>query len=298
MHPPAAVGDDCLTMTHCKLLALDIDGTLVGADQIVPDDVVDAVAAASAAGLAVCIATGRSYDESIGIWRQLRLPAPPEPMILVGGAMVGEPQTGRTLYQHAIDWPLACRFADTLNEMGFVAMAFVDAWRYGVDYLVAESGDRQAARREWFSKMNVRVRRLSRLADALDAPEVLRISAVAPPDRAHAAAAELKGRFDGELNVHSILAPNYGVTIVEAHAAGANKMTALRYIAQGLRISPSRIAAVGDDINDLPMLRGAAVGVAMPAAPQSLLDAADHVAHAGLADVIRRLTAGEFDPAD
>ena len=48
-------------MTYFKLLALDIDGTLVGADQVVAGEVVEAVAAAGAAGIAVCVATGRTY---------------------------------------------------------------------------------------------------------------------------------------------------------------------------------------------------------------------------------------------
>jgi hydroxymethylpyrimidine pyrophosphatase-like HAD family hydrolase len=245
----------------------------------------------------VCLATGRSHAESAGIWRQLRLEPPFEPIILVGGAIVGEPDTGRTLYQRTMPWPVACEFADALGELGHVAMVLLDAWRWGVDYLVTRAGDHDAAGRDWFSKMDVRVRRVGRLADAADRPEVLRISAVAQASRARSVAEQLQARFDGRLNVHAILAPNYRVTIVEAHAADANKMTALKYIAGGLRIASRRIAAVGDDINDLPMIRGAGLGVAMPHAPQSLLDAADRVARDGLAAFVRRLAAGRFDPA-
>ncbi len=284
-------------MTQYGLLALDIDGTLVGPDQIVAGDVVEALVAARAGGLRVCLATGRSHAESVGIWRQLRLEPPFEPIILVGGAIVGEPDTGRTLYQRTMPWPVACELADALGELGHVAMVLLDGWRWGVDYLVTQAGDHDAAGRDWFSKMDVRVRRVGRLADAADRPEVLRISAVMQAARARSLAEQLQARFDGRLNVHAILAPNYHVTIVEAHAADANKMTALKYVAQGLRIASRRIAAVGDDINDLPMIRGAGLGVAMLHAPQSLLDAADRVARDGLAAFVRRLAAGRFDPA-
>ena len=283
-------------MTQFKLLALDIDGTLVGPDQTVAGDVVEALAAARAVGLRVCLATGRSHAESVGIWRQLGVEPPFEPMILVGGAIVGEPDTGRTLYQRAMPWPVACEFADALGELGHLPMALLDRWRCGVDYLVTGAGDHGAAGRDWFSKMDVRVRRVGRLADLEEPAEVLRISAVAEPARARSVAGQLQGRFDGRLNVHSILAPNYGVTIVEAHAADATKMTALRYIAQGLRIGSRRIAAVGDDINDLPMIRGAGRGGARPQAPPSLLEAADHVARDGLAAFMDQLVSGRFDP--
>ena len=285
-------------MTYYRLLALDIDGTLVGPDGLVAPETLDAVAAARAAGVGICVATGRSHAESVGIWRALHLDRPFEPVILVGGAIVAEPDTARTLYQRAIPWPTACEFADALGRAGHVAMALVDRWRHGVDYLVTAGADQDAASRDWFSKMDVRVRRVGRLADGAERQEVLRISAVADPDRARALADELRVPFGEGLTVHAILAPNYGVTIVEAHAAGANKMTALKYVAQQLRVPVRRIAAVGDDINDLPMIRGAALGAAMPEAPKAVRDAADHVAAGGLGAFIRRLVAGEFDPAE
>jgi HAD superfamily hydrolase (TIGR01484 family) len=282
-------------MTRFKLLALDLDGTLIGRDGVVAADVVEAIAEAEAAGVGICAATGRSYVESAGIWRQLRLLSPPQPMILVGGAIVAEAHTGRTLWQKAIPQAAACELADALGRMGYVAMVLVDAWRHGVDYIVTAQGDHDAASRDWFSKMNVRVQRVERLADAAEGPEALRISTVVQPALAGVMAAELAGRFAGRLTVRAIEAPNYGVMIVEAHAAGADKMAGLRYIAQGLRVPLSQTAAVGDDTNDLTMVRGAGLGAAMPHAPRVLLDAADRVVEAGLADFIRRLAAGEID---
>jgi HAD superfamily hydrolase (TIGR01484 family) len=279
-----------------RLLALDIDGTLIGPDQLVAADVGEAVAGAEAAGLRICLATGRSYVESIDVWRQLPLRAPFEPMILLGGALVAEPDTGRTICERPMPRGTACEFADALVAMGHAAMAIVDGWRHDVDYFLTAAGDVHAASREWFAKMAVRVRRVERLADVPDLPPVLRISAVAEPDRARQVAAELAERFAGRLNVHDLVAPNYGVTIVEAHAGRATKLAALRYVAQVRSIPSGRIAAVGDDINDLPMLRGVGLGAAMPAAPPSVHETADVVATEGLAAFLRHLVAGRYDP--
>lgn len=283
-------------MPYYQLLAVDVDGTLVGADQVVSEDVIEAAAEAADAGLAICLATGRSYVECIDVWRRLRLRPPFEPMVLVGGALVGEPDTGRTLYQRPIRLAAACEFAEALNELGYVAMALVDGWRYDVDYLLTERGDHHAASRDWFSKMDVRVRRVRHLAEAPEAVEALRISTVAEPRDARTLAAELQARFGGRLNVQSIVAPNYGVTIVEAHAESATKLSAVKYVSQARRIGPGRVAAIGDDVNDVAMVRGVGLGAAMPHAPRALLDAARHVARDGLAPFIRRLAAGEFDP--
>ncbi len=274
------------------LLALDVDGTLVGPDNVVTENTVRAVAAARAAGLRVCLATGRSYAETMPIWNQLRLDPPYEPMVLVGGALVSEPDTGRTLTHQPMERQAACDFADALNEAGYCAMALVDSWRHGVDYYLTTAGDLHKAGTDWFSKMDVTVRRVARLADAADLPDVLRVSAVANEDDAGRLADALRERFDDTLNIQDILAPNYYVTIVEAHAAAADKHNAVRYVAQAHRIPVARVVAVGDDINDLALLRGAGLGVAVADSPRTLQAAAD-VVTPSLPEFISDLLAGK-----
>lgn len=278
-----------------RLLALDIDGTLLGPDQQVPAAVRAAVAEADEAGLAVCLATGRSFAEAIGVWRQLRLRPPRMPLILVGGALVAEPDIGRTLYQKTVSRALACEFADALAEAGHSALAFVDPWRWGVEYYVAEGADAGVVEARWFSKADARARRVRRLADVEDLPCPLRIHAIAPPGEATALAESLRRRFAGRLNVHSILVPTYDETIVEAFAAGADKWTALRYVAQSRRIGPGAIVAVGDDVNDLPAVRNAGLGVAVAHAAPAVRAEADHVVDGSLEAFIRLLLSGGFD---
>lgn len=278
-----------------ELLAIDVDGTLIGADQLVTADVKAAVAAAGRAGLRVCLATGRSLAETLPVWRQLPLSPPYQPLVVVGGAMVCEPDLGRTLFQRTVPRQAAFDFADELARENLPAFAFVDAWRHGVDYYCAEHGQAELAQREWFSKMRVKVRRVSRLRDDPLAPEPARISTVADPGRACLLADRLAEQFRGVLHVHAIVAPNYGVTVVEAFSVQADKFKAVTYVAQSHVIPPARMAAVGDDINDLSMIRGAGLGVTFPHAPPAVREAADHVAKDGLAAFIHQLVDGRFD---
>ena len=278
-----------------ELIGIDVDGTLLGPDHKLDAATIAAIGDARAAGLKVCLATGRSFNETINVWSELNLSGPFEPMVLIGGALVSEPDTGRTLYHKTIPAGLACEFADALGRAGYSAMAIVDEWRHGWDYILCETGNVHAAQRDWFAKMDVEIRHVKRLSDADHLPSPLRINAVADAAEAQELAAQMAAKFAGRLNVHAIVAPNYDVTIVEGFALDADKFTALRYIAQAYRIAPGQIAAVGDDVNDLSMIRGAGLGVAMPNASGDVLDACDVVAEGGLAEFLPRLTASEFD---
>ncbi|MCE5325565.1 MAG: Cof-type HAD-IIB family hydrolase [Planctomycetaceae bacterium] len=272
-----------------RLLALDVDGTLVGRDNIVPPDVAAAVGAAEAAGIRIVLATGRSYVETVGVWRQLGLKEPFEPMVLIGGALVSEAHSGRTLWQQPIPRAVAVEFSNALGDAGYSAMAILDVWRHGVEYIVAEHGRGDEAHRLWFSKMNVKVHRVERIAEAPEMPDPLRISAVVESTDAAAVSERLREQFHGRLTVHAILAPNYGVTIVESFAPGVSKFTAVQYVAQAYRIGPGQIAAVGDDVNDLELIRKVGLGVAMPNGSPMLIAEADQVAENGLAAFIREL---------
>jgi hypothetical protein len=280
------------------MLALDVDGTLVGPDNVVTPEIRAAVRRADESGIQIRLATGRSYSETIGIWEQLGLGRPSQPMILIGGALISETDTQRALYHKPMAPDVACRFADALGAAGYCAMAIVDAWRYDVEYYLTEHGDLADARERWFGQMDVKLASVAAMSDVLvngDGPDVLRISAVVNQTDGPGLADDLKNQFGDEINVCSILAPNYNVWIVEAHAVKANKRTALQYVAQATGTPLSQIAAVGDDVNDISMLSGVALGVAMPQAPESVIASADHVADDGLAEFVNQLVDGKFD---
>jgi hydroxymethylpyrimidine pyrophosphatase-like HAD family hydrolase len=75
--------------------------------------------------------------------------------------------------------------------------------------------------------------------------------------------------------------------------AGVTKWSAIRRLAAEWRIPDEAICAVGDDVNDVPMIRAAGLGVAMGNAQGPVKAAADRIAPAqhedGLAEVVRWL---------
>lgn len=262
-------------MANCRLLSVDVDGTLLDEGRI---DGADAAAlrTAAEAGIIVCLCTGRSWLEVRPIWRGLGMAEPFAPVICVGGALVAEPQTGRTLYSRPFDAPTAADLAQAVQQMHYPVMALVDAWREGFDYFVLGAFEHVPLYRRFFDRRDLRIRRVDRLDEAT-LPRVLRISLLAEADRAPALADELGRRYGGRIEVQAIHLRHHDLHIVEAFMAGTNKFTAMVYVGQGYRIAPNEMAAIGDDHNDLPMLAGAGFSATTADAPQALQEAADMV---------------------
>lgn len=286
-------------MTRYRLLAVDLDGTLVGPDQRVSPAHAAALGDAKRAGLAVCLCTGRGVGETRPVWTACALPGQADPLICVGGALVCESDTGRTLHMRPIDPGVAMEASAMLSGMGHSVIAVVDAWRQGFDYYLLEGGDSDVVWRDWFGKHDCTVRPVPSLGEVPNLPELLRLTVLVPPAAVPAADEALRTRFAGRLEPVSIFAPNYGIHVVECFGAGVTKWAGVTYVAQGLRIGAKDIVAVGDDVNDLPMITRAGLGVAMGNAVEPVRRAARHVVgrhdEDGLADFVRGLLDGHFD---
>jgi len=256
-----------------RLLAVDVDGTLVTGEGPPRRDVA-ALHRAVRAGVVVCLCTGRTWPEVRPVWAQLRLPAPAAPVICVGGALVAEPHTGRTLYARGFDRPAATDLAGALAAMGYPVMALVDGWREDFDYYLLGDWRGNERYRRFFARRPSRCREVDRLDDPTG-PRALRISVLDGGEGAAAAVAELRRRFAGRIETQAIHLRQTRVHIVEAFAAGTHKLSAMVYVGQGYRISPRAMAAIGDDDNDRVMLEGAGLSAAPADADEELRAAAD-----------------------
>ena len=88
----------------------------------------------------------------------------------------------------------------------------------------------------------------------------------------------LRREMPGKLHTHVLHPPRYKGFFIEISPAGVTKWSAIRRLADGWGIAESEICAVGDDVNDIPMIRAAGLGVAMGNAQPSVKAAADRIA--------------------
>lgn len=87
-----------------------------------------------------------------------------------------------------------------------------------------------------------------------------------------------------------------GLELLEVSAAGVTKASALQRLCDGLGIAAAEVVALGDMVNDLPMLRWAGHAVAVAGAHPDVLAAVDEVIagndHDGVAAYLERLLTG------
>lgn len=258
-----------------RLLVVDIDGTLVNARREITPPVRAAVAAAQARGVRVCLATGR-------IWASARqfvegVGADP-PVILYNGAMVYDFIRDEVWVQTPLPRQQARDVLRILRDHPALQPHLYVGDRVYVPVM-------NETTKIYERKDSVRTEAVGDLADwlAVDAMKILIIGDRAPL----AAVAAHIDRLPYPVN-HVFSQDDY----LEILPPGVNKGTALEAMADRLGIAPEEVIAVGDNLNDLTMIRVAGLGVAMANAPEGLRARAAFVAPSneddGLRDVIER----------
>ena len=282
-----------------RMIVIDLDGTLLSpAGQVTPR-VKDAIHRALGAGLLVCFATGRNWTESKDILDALNhYPT----AVFVGGAMVVDTHQQVTLHRTTMESELAAQACRLLEESGHAAMALQDLGEAGVEYLIAESVPLNAATQAWMNVTNAQVTRLPTLADHPH-DRTIRLGICAPPDEVRDVKQALEERFGSRILCQNLMVPTYGVEVLEIFDPAVNKWEGILHIARRHKIEPDQIVAIGDDVNDLPMIRSAGLGVAMGNARPEVRAAAARVIGSnrddGLADFLDELVdRHEVEPVD
>lgn len=252
-----------------RLIALDIDETLVGTDHRVSEANARAVAEAMARGVKVTLITGRRYALSAARYAEaLGLAGP------VGvhfGRRVVEHPGGKVL----ASYPLPPGSAKVLVE---TARAFPEAT------VSAFVGDDFRFERlpPGFDVSVVAQHSIGDLDEviAARADEIMSLYISEPKGNGAAlAVAEAARRlFPGLIEYHLEPWGKASEGLIEVLSAAADKGTALLDIARRLGVDPAETVAMGDSEADIPMLKAAGVGVAMPWSPEVVRRAADLVA--------------------
>jgi 5-amino-6-(5-phospho-D-ribitylamino)uracil phosphatase len=287
-----------------RLIAIDLDGTLLDPHGRISRQNLDAVAKARDTGALIVPCTGRSWAEARGPIAQLKDAGRDDhdTGIFVGGAIVTRLTDGSTINSADMDGTLAVDLVEHLYHGPEAILVFRDANRAKHDYLITGHGKLSANSRWWFEHTDVRIHIQNPITpDHLT--HTLRIGVVTTTKRMHVIAASLKPRFDGRITFQSFAGVQKpedpdSMHVLEIFAPGVDKWRGIKHLAETHNIPVNQIAAIGDEINDVAMLKNAGLSVAMAnAVPESKAVAKQHTLsnhEHGVAHALNKILAGEW----
>lgn len=245
-----------------RLIALDMDGTLLGRNREISPENLKWIRAASKAGIKVTLATGRPIRDVIAYAEQLEIDCP---LVINNGSEVWA--TPYELHsRHELAPSLIGRILELLETYGEEA----DYWAHAVGAKINRSNTPADLSDVQWLQFAIRSRDavlLERIREQLASWNTFEIS-----------------------NSHP--------TNIECNAPGITKASGLREVCSLMGIDMSQVIAIGDSLNDIPMIREAGLGIAMGNAQEPVKEAADVIAPThiedGVAKMIERYTSPDF----
>ncbi|HEL0707530.1 TPA: HAD family phosphatase [Streptococcus equi subsp. zooepidemicus] len=246
-----------------KLIAIDLDGTLLHHDNTISTYTQKTIKAVQAKGHEVIISTGRPYRMALDYYLQLELKTP---MISFNGSLTHLPEQ-RWKYEHNV----------TLDKAYLLKLLAVQE-DFQMDFIASEY------RKAFYITMN--------RPESID-PNLFGVEAITPDmalqidkitqdpnallmqthhEDKYALAKAMRAFFKDEIEVDSWGGP---LNILEMSPKNINKAYALKYLLSIYNKEPKDLIAFGDEHNDTEMLAFAGTGYAMKNASPVLLPFAD-----------------------
>jgi len=245
--------------TPIRLIALDLDGTLIDHEQKFSPRVMRAIAQAQEHGIAVTLATGRSPLATRSFAEALNINVP---LICYQGGLIAE-SDGRVLHRIALDHNLAAQVITLAQSRGWHVNLYQDGLLYLTEF--------RHPVEFYEGLLHPSAQLVPDLYVLLDHdPDKVLIVADGNGDEIYA---EMHARFDAQMQIvrsHELF--------IEANPLGVDKGTGLAWLAAHLGVPQSQVMAVGDQDNDAPMVAWAGLGVAMGNGSVPCKAAADWIA--------------------
>ncbi len=281
------------------ILVVDLDGTLLNSRREVSSRNREVLDEARAAGMELVIATGRTFSESRVYLDDIGHDAA---VVAAGGSMLCDAATGVTLHRSVIPNTVVGEVVAAVIEFGQKALILKDAHVAGYDYMIVGPGELSAASQWWFESLEVEVRFAASIDDDDHPHDTVRAGVVNDGATIAPIAESIRQRVAERAHVQhwsavtATEAIGASTHLLEVFGYGVDKWTMIERLCVERRIDPQRVAAIGDEINDIKTLENAGLGVAMGNAAAAVKDVADHTTghydEDGFARAVERIVTG------
>lgn len=259
-----------------RLVALDLDGTLISSSLQVSDRVKRAIARARERGIAFTLVTGRMFAAARPFAVAVGIDGP---IVCYQGAAIYVVSTGERIAHNPVCGEVTERVFRAAAGDGVRALGYFD------DELYTEADDKYT--REYVSLARVRPNVIPSLVDFFQERPSTKLNCVTDIENADAYVTRLQELL-GDTGYVTRSQPQF----VEVLDSNVDKGRALGVVSRYYDATAEETMAIGDSWNDVPLLAAAGTAVAMGTAPPELLSRADFVVggveNDGVAEALER----------
>jgi len=285
-----------------KLLALDLDGTLLDSRGQIPDENREAIRAAEEAGVLVTIATGRRFRDARPVGLELELNAP---LVTHNGALLKYAESLETVAVSLLDLDATREIVRAGKEFGGNALVSADPHTKGTLLYDRIPDDNVPLKRylDWSERLHgdeaqEAVMHVADLHDALPDHQVIHISFSGSCEPMERMLKILNDELTDSVTILPTIYPHLDFTLIDILPPGASKGTGVEKLAILNGLTPENVMAIGDNFNDVGMLEFAGIPVVMGNADTGLLNRSefyktDSNNEGGVAAAIRRFILNE-----
>lgn len=267
-----------------KLIAIDIDGTLLDSNGELSIENKQAIAAAQKAGIQIVLCTGRPVQSTQFFLEELDLLGAYDLVVTNNGGLIQEAQTGKIIHEELLTrtdildiYQLSQKLEMPINLID-LEYIYEPPHPKGVESIYT-GGKARKANRLRFIPLD-----MTNLASDFKVHQII-ISR--PAQEIEAIIPQIPDTYHDKYTISKSLA-----TILEFMPLNVDKGSALTILQQHFMLEPSDIMGIGDEANDLSLIQGAGLGVAMENGATTVKKAADYVTKSndenGVAHAIRK----------
>ncbi|MGT2951292.1 HAD family hydrolase [Streptococcus cuniculi] len=246
-----------------KMIALDLDGTLLNKNSQLSAFTIETIRKVQEAGHTVIVATGRPYRMARHYYKELGLTTP---MINFNGSLIHIPD-------QQWEWE-----QNILIDKRYLIDFLKEEEQFQADFIAGEYKNKFFITQNYLDNFSPALLGVEQITpDTLIKPERITSDphSILMQTRAadkYALADDINRYFNDELEINTWGGP---LNILETCAKGVTKASALTYLLDHYRMDAKDLIAFGDEHNDVQMLSLAGTGYAMKNASDTLLPYAD-----------------------
>ena len=270
-----------------KLICIDVDGTLFGENGTIPDENIRAIEEAYKKGVEIVISTGRIYSNAVQISKRINVKSP---VIASNGAVVKDWNKGKSIFHSYLKPEEYERLLELISKHKLVAHF------YTMDKLITYTAIGSAVAYIYkfknLSKSNkiyvdptLTLKSLRKKLKKYDGHVMKCIIYSLDKDRI----TNFRKDIEATTDMAVFGAGSYSL---EIGPKGISKGNAVKELASYLNIDLKDVICIGDNENDIEMIKNAGLGVAMGNAVEQLKEVADYVTdsniNAGVGQVINK----------